>query len=205
LSFHYFQSNKNNRREALRLIGSKLDLLKDLGYIDGDALSPKGEFAKSVYSYELLLSELYEEKILEQLDEVGLGVLAVAAVFEPRKNQHVMPISKASRNIQRICAEIYEKIKYKEKKYKIYPFSKPAYFHLSQSMEAWLRGTNFHKTLQFTDTDEGEVVRYFRMAIQILREIDESKVSSFVLKNRIKETIRVINRDIVDAEKQLRS
>ena len=71
-------------------------------------------------------------------------------------------------------------------------------------MEAWLRGTNFDKTIQMTDTDEGEVVRYFRMSIQILREIQKAKVTSYILKDRIKETIRVINRDVVDAEKQLR-
>jgi len=55
-----------------------------------------------------------------------------------------------------------------------------------------------------TDTDEGEVVRYFRMSVQILREISEAKVASLTLKERIKETIRVLNRDIIDAEKQLR-
>ena len=78
------------------------------------------------------------------------------------------------------------------------------YFHLCSSMEAWLRGTNFDKTLQFTDCDEGEVVRYFRMSVQVLREIAQAPVASYLLKDKIKETIRVLNRDIVDAEKQLR-
>ena len=78
------------------------------------------------------------------------------------------------------------------------------YFHLSSAMEYWLRGTEFSKILQFTDTDEGEVVRYFRMAIQILREMEESSASSYILKDRIKGAIRLINRDVVDAEKQLR-
>ena len=71
-------------------------------------------------------------------------------------------------------------------------------------MEAWLRGTSFDKTLRFTDCDEGEVVRYFRMSVQVLREIASAPVASCLLKDKIKETIRVINRDIVDAEKQLR-
>ena len=71
-------------------------------------------------------------------------------------------------------------------------------------MEAWLRGTTFDKILRFSDTDEGEVVRYFRMSVQVLREISEAKVVSYLLKDKIKETIRVINRDVVDAEKQLR-
>lgn len=205
LSLHYFQSRKNEQKEALRLIEAKLKLLKDGGYIDGQGLTQKGQFAKTVYGYELILSELYDQNLLEQLDEFGLGVLAVSIVFEPRKNQRLTQgLSKSSRNIKRVCEEIYGLIKHKEHRYRIYPFSKLPYFHLSVSMEAWLRGTNFDKTLRFTDTDEGEVVRYFRMSVQILREIADAKVSSHTLRERIKETIRVINRDLVDAEKQLR-
>jgi superfamily II RNA helicase len=204
LSLHYFQSRKNEQKEALRLIEAKLKLLKEFGYIDRSALTHKGQFAKTVYGYELILSELYEENILEQLDEFGLGVVAASTVFEPRKNQRLSPgISKNSRKIKHVCEEIYEKIKNKEQKYRIYPFSKMPYFHLCTAMEAWLRGTSFDKILRFTDTDEGEVVRYFRMSIQILREIHDARVASYVLKDKIKETIRVINRDVVDAARQL--
>jgi superfamily II RNA helicase len=103
-----------------------------------------------------------------------------------------------------LCEEIYSELKRKESRYRIYPLSKQPYFHLSNCTEAWLRGTNFSRILQLTDTDEGEVVRYFRMSIQILREINCAEVCSHVLKERIRETIRVMNRDIVDAEKQLR-
>jgi len=204
LSLHYFQSRKNEQKEALRLIEAKLKLLKELGYIHDGRLTQKGEFAKTIYGYELILSEAYDQQILEQLDEFGLGIIACAVVFEPRKNQRLPSLSKNSRKIKRICEEIYSEIKHKEQRYKIYPLSKPPYFHLGTSIEAWLRGTNFDKTLQFTDTDEGEIVRYFRMAIQILREISSAHVCSHLLKDKIKEVIRVINRDVVDAEKQLR-
>ena len=204
-SLHYFQSRKNERTEALRLIEAKLNLLKKLGYIEGGTLTQKGRFAKSVYGYELILSELFAAGILEQMDEFGLGVITAAVVFEPRKNQHLLNLSKANRNIKRACEEIYARIKKEEAGFRVYPFSKQPYFHLSSCMEGWLRGTSFERILQFTDTDEGEVIRYFRMSIQILREINDAKVSSNILRGRIKETIRVINRDIVDAEKQLRS
>jgi superfamily II RNA helicase len=204
LSLHHFQSRKNEQKEALRLIEAKLKLLKEFGYIYQGALTQKGQFAKSVYGYELILSELYEENILEQLDEFGLGVIAAATVFEPRKNQRVPILSKSAKIIRSTCEEIYEKIKHKEQRYRIYHFSKACCFHLSSCMEAWLRGTAFDKILRFTDTDEGEVVRYFRMSVQVLREINDAKVSSHILRQKIKETIRVINRDVVDAEKQLR-
>jgi len=204
LSLHCFQFRKYEQKEALRLIEAKVNLLSELGFIQNGSLTQKGQFAKTVYGYELMLSELYSQNILEQLDEFGLGVTCVAAVFEPRKNQYQTGLSKGARKIKRTCEAIYEQIKNKEQKYRIYPFSKQPYFNLSNATEGWLRGTNFNKILQFTDTDEGEVVRYFRMAVQILREINDAKVASYILKDKIKEVIRVINRDIVDAEKQLR-
>ncbi len=204
LSLHYFQSRKRQQQEALSLMEAKLKLLKTCGYIENDHLTQKGVFAKAVSGYELILAELFDEKILEQLDEFGLGVVCAAVVFEPRKNQHLPSISKSSGRLKATCEEIYERIKHRELRYKIYPISKPTFFHLANSMEAWLRGTNFAKVTQLSDSDEGELIRYFRMSIQILREINDAKISSYILRDKIRETIRVINRDIVDAEKQLR-
>ncbi len=205
LSLHYFQYPKHTQKQALDLIAAKLKLLKEFNYIHEGALTEKGKFAKTVYGYELILSELYAEGVLEQLDEFGLGILTAAVVFEPRKNQRLTKISRNADSIRRITEETYEKIKHKEIRYRIYPMSKKPYFNLSSCVESWLRGSSFDKILRCTDTDEGEIVRYFRMSIQILREINEAKVSSYILKDKIKETIRVTNRDIVDAEKQLRS
>ena len=205
LSLHFFQSRPTEQKEALRLIESKLKLLKDMGYIYDEKLTEKGIFAKAVYGYELILAELYEQNILEEIDEFGLGVIASAVVFEPRKNQRLpLGLSKNTRRIKTACEQIYARIERKEERFKIYPQSKIPYFHLSACMEAWLRGTSFDKIMRFTDTDEGEIVRYFRMSVQVLREINGGKFTSQVLKDRIKETIRVLNRGIIDAENQLR-
>jgi superfamily II RNA helicase len=204
LTLHYHQTKKQEQREALRLIQSKLDLLKEMKYIDNGALTLKGLFAKTVYGYEFFLAELYGNNVFEQLDEFELGITAAAAVFEPRRNQEMIAISKNARRIKIVAEETYALIKDKEYKYRIYPQSKPPFFHLSQAIEAWLRGTEFSKLVQYTDTDEGEIVRYFRMTIQVLREIHDNPVASLLLKTRIKETIRIINRGVVDAEKQLR-
>ncbi len=204
LSLHYYQSKQHQQKAALTLIENKVRLLKENGYIEGKKLSQKGYFAKSVYGYELLLSELYASAILEQLDEFGLGVLAAGIVFEPRKSDHLLHFPRSHRQLRQACDELHGEIKKWEIRYHVYPFCKPAYFHLAAAMEAWLRGTSFDKVLPYTETDEGELVRYFRMSVQILREVAEAKVASPVLKERLRETIRVINRDVVDAEKQLR-
>ncbi len=203
MSLHYYQTKKQEQKEALRLMEAKLRLLKESGYIETGSLTAKGVFAKNVYGYELFLSELYSEGVFEELDEFGLAVIAAAAVFEPRRNQHLLNLSKTTRHIKRICEEIFSKIRAEEARYRIHPFSKEPYFHLAPAMWCWLQGTVFSKTLQFTDSDEGEVIRYFRMALQILREINEAPISE-VLKERIGRTVHLVNRDVVDAEKQLR-
>ena len=57
--------------------------------------------------------------------------------------------------------------------------------------------------LKYTEADEGEVVRNFRMVIQLLREFLDTPVSA-ECKIKMQKLIGFINRDVVDAEKQLR-
>ena len=100
--------------------------------------------------------------------------------IEEQKDKHKQAQAKSTRHIKRASEEIYDRIKHKEQRYRIYPFSKLPYYHLSVCMEAWLRGTSFDKILRLTDTDEGEIVRYFRMSVQILREINCAEVCSLL-------------------------
>ena len=202
-SLHYFQTKKHQQMEAVRLMEAKLKLLREAGCIEEGSLTMKGAFAKAVYGYELLLTDLYSQGVFEDLDEIGLGVIAVSAVFEPRKNQRLASLSKESHKIREVCDKSAYEIRRMETRNRIYPFSKPPHFHLAKAMECWLNGMKFQRVLQFTDTDEGELIRYFRMAVQILREIKDAPISPG-LKERITSAVRYISRDVVDAEKQLR-
>lgn len=203
-SFHYFQEKKKYRERALDVLRSKTALLKELGYIVGDGLSEKGAFASKIHGYELSLSELYEKGVLEHLSEKELGILSLALVFEPRRRVMRTSPGKKLKQLQKITDDIVMPIQRTEKKLKIKPLSKIYYFDLSSCLEAWMDGENFDKILRYADVDEGEMIRYFRMAIQILREILDTPSSS-ILKEKVKKAIGLINRDIIDAEKQLRS
>jgi superfamily II RNA helicase len=203
LSFHYFQTRPHQQKEAMRRMTAKLEILREFELISGDELTDKGRFAKAVYGYELLLSELYDGGLFEELDEAGLGIVAAASMFEPRKNQRLESLSKMASEIKKACDHSYERISHRESRYVIRPASKAPHFNLSKAMEAWIKGAPFNKILQYTDTDEGELIRYFRMSVQILREIKDTPISPD-LSARVSNTIKLINRDVVDAEKQLR-
>ena len=202
-SFHYFQEKKKCQRRALDLLHSKVKILKELGYIRENTLTQKGIFASKIYGYELSLSELYEEGILEHLSEKELGLLALALVYEPRKGARIPEFGSRIKGLQRATDRIVHSIERIEKRLNIKPLSKAYHFGLSACLEAWMHGESFDKTLRYSDADEGEVIRYFRMTIQILREILDTPCS-VSLKGKVKKAAYLINRDIIDAEKQLR-
>lgn len=202
-SFHYFQQKASRREKALEAMKKKVSLLKNMGYIGQGQLTEKGEFASRIYGYELILAELYYDGSLKDLSVQELGIIASAAVFEPRKRSAMPKLDKRTRKIAHKCNEIVARINKQERAAGIKEQSKPYYFHLSVALTAWMKGDTLQETLRSTDADEGGLIRNFRMAVQILRELLDCPVPS-ELRKKIHMTIDSINRDFIDAEKQLR-
>ncbi len=202
-SLHYFQERKYAQQKALENLESKVTVLKTLKHIQENALTPKGRFASHLYGYELLMGELYSGGILEDLSDLALGILTVAIVFEPRRGDRRPPLGATAKKLETTTRDILQGLHRIERQLHISPLSKSCYFHLTPALEGWIRGESFEKILRHTETDEGEVVRYFRMAIQVLREIQETPVVES-LRMKIQNLIGAINRDVIDAEKQLR-
>jgi len=203
-SFHAFRSGAKKRRKAIANIENKLSLLKHMGHIAPEGLTPKGEFASCLYGYELILSELLDTPFMDQLNEAELAVLITAVVYEPRVKEHEKPLPSNLRFLQRQTKRHIEEIQQEEYACNLQPPTKPAYFHLAEATQAWVAGVPFYDLHRHTDIDEGAIIRYFRMTIQILRQLKNTPHVSDKLKKTTQKVIPLINRDIVDAEKLLR-
>ena len=203
-SFHYYQSARKRRQEGLEAIQRKLALLEEMGHLTDRGLTLKGEFAASIFGYELLLSEMQAEGLLEELDEIKLSVLLSGLVFEPRKGDHILDSNRENSKLLKAAEHYFHIIHRQESKFRIFPYTKPPHFHLARAIEAWMRGETFEKLSRLATADEGELVRYFRMVIQLLRELLNAPHASDNLKSTAERARRLINRDIVDAERQLR-
>jgi superfamily II RNA helicase len=204
LSFHFHQANDFEKREAVGLLKRKISLLQDMDYIIDDQISWKAELASKVYGFELQIGELYQNGFLDRLDEIALLTVISSLVYEPRKGERKPRLSKKVKSLRRELNYLIKEIHRKERQFRIYPLSKKFYFHLSEAARAWSEGTSFYKLGKFCSIDEGEIVRYFRMTTQVLREMLVSRAPNPSLKLKIKNCIERINRDVVDAEKQLR-
>jgi len=202
-SFHFRQSGQLQKKEALDLLKRKVSLLKYMEYITNNEITSKAELSARVYSFELQIGELYDTGMLNSLDGLSLFILICALVYEPRKGEKRPRFTNRIKKMKKELKSFTKYIHKTEKKFHIYPLSKKFSFNIAEAARAWYEGASFYKLHRFCWADEGEIVRYFRMAIQVLKEVRTSYIVEPGLKSRINKCIKRINRDVVDAEKQL--
>ncbi len=203
-TFYYFQTTGTRRQAGLEFMERKLDLLDELGYLTDHGLTDKGEFAAVLYGYELLLTELHVEQHLEALDPPTLAVLLSAIVYEPRPGLRLPKTHRLTKRLEDLCEEPLARIHEVEGAFRIHPKSKAPHFQLAAAMEAWFHGAAFARLTKLCEVDEGEIVRYFRMTVQLLRQLLDSPAADAALRRKAQGALARINRDVVDAEQQLR-
>ncbi|MDD4956849.1 MAG: DEAD/DEAH box helicase [Candidatus Omnitrophica bacterium] len=202
-SFHSFQEKIKYRERAVSTMRARVDLLEHMGYIARGGLTDKGAFASRLYGYELGLTELYHSGMMNDMGVKDIGIICSALVYEPRKNSTLPKLNKHTRSLQGMTDNIMKNIHRNEKKFGLQEPSKDYNYHTANCVEAWMSGCEFNDLLRLTDADEGEIIRYFRMAVQVLRELLDTPASP-ATKQKFRSVIGLINRDIVDAENQLK-
>jgi len=203
-TLYYFQTTGARQQAGLDLMQRKLDLLTEMGYLTKTTLTAKGAFGSWIYGHELLLAELQSRQQLGSLGPLPLAILMTAIVYEPRPATPPPKSHRLSKQLAQLCAEPLQRIHKEETRFRITPKSKAPAFHLSHAMDAWMQNAPFAALIKYSDADEGEIVRYFRMAVQLLRQLMEAPGSDELLRANAEKALRRINRDVVDAEAQLR-
>jgi superfamily II RNA helicase len=204
-SFHFFQSRQQDREQAQEYLQSKIAVLKELGYIEGDKiLSEKGELAARMYSYELQIGELYEDGFLTRLHPRDLAMVLTALVYEPRKGVKPPPINRHVKQFKSHLDKIVRTLHRVERRFDIFPPAKRFSFHLSDFVYSWYDGGDFAKLTRNIPFDEGELVRTLRMTVQVARELLSFSGFDDAFRVNVRKVLDSINRDVVDAEKQLR-
>ncbi len=186
-------------------IAARLKVLETLGYIEDQTLLPRGNTASHIYGYELQLTQLLFSGFFERLTEDEINCLIVAIVSEPRKDiffkkvkdKRFLSILGAAwdeiLNIQRLERQLNVS--------DITPFLEP---RLCSAMLAWSRGCEFDELTDHAALDPGDFIRTFRVVIDQLRQIRRAMTGHTALTDKLNRCVAKINRDVVDAERQLR-
>ncbi len=188
-----------------RQIAARLKVLEELGYIEAQTLLPRGSTAAHIYGYEVLLTQLLFSGFFEKLTEDEINCLMVAIVSEPRKDGYFKPLKE-----DRLLDILYEVsseislIQYLEVQHNVTEVTPLLELRLCTAMLAWSRGCDFDRLEKYARLDAGDFVRSFRLVIDQLRQIRRAMAGHTTLVDKLNRCIAKINRDVVDAERQLR-
>jgi len=218
-SFAKFQRERRERdREArggpqrerpareVEVLRRRLEVMKSLGYIAGGALTPKGRFAAAVQGFEVHASEYFEGGVLRACDPERLVLLFCATVFEERRNdasERVAPgVIEGVRGHADQCIGRFRR---RETQAGLEVLSKEPDWSMSGPAHLWARGCAWEELAGSTTVSDGDLVRTFRQAIQVLRNVMHAlhHVGAQDLEEPIRKAVASINREAVDAKRQL--
>ena len=186
-------------------IAARLKVLEELGYIEAQSLLPRGKTAAHIYGYEVQLTQLLFSGFFEKLSEDAINCLMVAIVTEPRKDGYFKPLKDEHllEKFYEVSSEI-SLIQHLEAKHKVTEITPLLELRLCTAMLAWSQGCDFDKLENYARLDAGDFVRAFRLVIDQLRQIRRAMSGHTALVEKLNRCIGKINRDVVDAERQLR-
>ena len=201
------RSKQHSYFDKLTQLKRRLTFLRQFGYIadrnSQTKLTEKGSFASTVYGYEVQVAELYFSGLMDNLSEDELSVLFAAIVFEPKKSDWYRKLDHL-KWLGRETEKILRDIRTNERLLAISDITKDADFKLASAVYAWSRGCDFRDLEKYTTAADGDIVRYLRLAIQLIRQTTYALKDNEPLRHRLINCIKKLSRDEIDAEKQLR-
>ena len=192
-------------RSKVAQIKRKLTVLRRLRYLRDGKLTDRGRLARQIQGYELQVSELYFRGLLQKLSEEELCVLFHAVVYEPKKADWARKVNDGRfRWLRKSAYAIVDDVLRAERAGNLEEESKKLEFKLASAVFAWAGGCDWGDLEAHTGASDGDLVRCFRLALQLLRNTRHALPKDDPLRPKLRGAAGRMDRDVVDAERQLR-
>lgn len=197
------RKRERSREHARAALRARIAVLNAAGYLDKDGLLPRGKVACGINGYEIQVTELLFQGVLEDMSMHQLAATFASLVHEERRSgdgpeaglrllgQHAKKVDKAVRRFTAV-----------ELMHGFGEHLKLPDFSIAPIVDAWSRGAEMSEIQNMAGNDGGDVVRTLRMAIQMLRQLRSALSGDYRLIDTAAEAIVCINRDEVDAKRQ---
>ncbi|MFT7615993.1 MAG: superfamily II RNA helicase, partial [Candidatus Woesearchaeota archaeon] len=194
-NFGYFV--KKEDQGTVRIIQSFHNysrILEKYGFLENKQLTWKGEFATRIYTKEMEITEIVYDKMLEQFTEIEILSLVAGLVYEPRRMD---TFELKGVNIDNIFKTITTH------KFLARRVKKTYIQRMASVVEPWATGCEFEDLLKICSLAEGDIIRLFRLLMDMLRQIKGSLMSIDPYNptiEKITNCIKRIDRDIISVE-----
>ena len=208
-SFAAFQAESGSRKKRERVrsaeraaLRARMHVLEEAGYMDDEGLLPRGRLAKRINGYEIQVTELLFDGVLDDMDMHQLAATFTSLVYEERRRDNPRP---AKGSLGHLANRVEKSVRHfmaLEARAGFKDTIKPPCFAIAPAADAWSRGASLEKVEHLAGQDGGDVVRTMRMAVQMMRQLRIAVGEDYALSDRLAEAGVSINRDVVDAKRQ---
>jgi len=211
-SFNQFQhrersqkARERNHREQRRLVELHVAFLRELGYVDEqDKLTARGRIARHLHGYEVPLTEMLFKGTLEPLEPAALAVVFVGLVHEARRaDQGAYVAPRLFGGVRRHVGQVVRRLALREAEFGLPANTKEPDWGLTAAVVAWCEGAEFEELEEVTQATPGDICRTYRMAVQLMRQVRRAIDPAWDLADRLGSGADLLNRDEVDARRQL--
>ncbi len=189
--------------QGAKVIRARLQVLRDHNYIEGEDLTRKGELCAHVNGYEVPVTEAYDGGWIFRCDPVEAAMLFSAMVYESRPADSSSPPTRKLKGV-RVPFELHmEAFAAHERAEGIRDPLRPPDFGIAGPVQRWAEGASLEEVLDHTTLAAGDLVRVLRMTIQLLRQAAHALPKGDPCIAVLHEARHKIDRDDVDARRQL--
>ncbi|HEX9793335.1 MAG TPA: DEAD/DEAH box helicase [Planctomycetota bacterium] len=203
---HSKAREEKNRHRVRALLDKRFRFLDSMGYIAGERdVLARGRTCLSLYGYEIQLTEMVFEGVLENADPPALCGLVTAVIHESRRRDEFWRNAlRPMRGLLRRAQACIDHAIVMERAAGLEASLKSLDEGMSPAMYAWASGKEFNEIGQYTSAAPGDFVRSTRMTVQYLRHLRKVVTSTDPdLGGRLTEAIGAIYRGPIDVRAEL--
>ncbi len=195
-----------SRKANKRVVEARLAVLDQLAYLDGDRLTTRGRVAKLINGWELETTELLFSGAIENQPPRALACVFLALVWEERRR--FVDSRGAGRFLGALRDDVERAIRrlvHAASEEGLEESIRTPDWGLTEALDDWYRGATLAEIEARVDATPGDIVRAFRMAVQLMRQVRHAIDPDWDLWEQLGAAMEAIDRDEVDARRQLES
>ena len=189
------QKVESRRNVIPRTFQRVLEVLRELGYVEGERLTEAGKGLLGIFAEsDLLVAELLKGNLISTLDAADIPAVLSGLLFEARGEEKQLPrIPNSIRERVRDVVSIWIKLEEVEAKYGLSTQREPD-FSMSWSVSRWSHGGTISSVLRESDLSIGDFVRHIKQIIDLLGQLISSDSTN---SSKYQEALASIDRGIV--------
>jgi ATP-dependent RNA helicase HelY len=175
------------------------EVLTELGYLEGDTVTPRGRHLRRIYSdVDLLAAESLRQGLWDDLSASELAAALSVLVFEARRPDDASSPRIPGGRVRETVAEmvrLWGDLDALEKEHKL-DFLRPPDLGFAWVAYRWAEGDDLDDVLSESDLAAGDFVRWMKQLIDLAGQVADAAEES-PLRKTAREVVRLLRRGVV--------